>query len=158
MIQYIPSDHPDATRLDALLALDDAAITAHLDALDDASAEQLTSALYARCLGRAQARHAKEGIEKLRAHVGKAVELLRDEALPALERLTTSEHEQVELLLGDVGHDAGAAIDEAWVTLEGASNYLVELWNDLHWRLEQKQWTAKRARKAFSELIEATKS
>jgi hypothetical protein len=158
MERYIAESHPAASRLDALLALEDAAITAHLDALDDASAKQLTSDLYARCLGRARARRAKEGIETVRAHVAETIELLRDELLPALERLAASEHEQVELLLGDVGDAARVAIDRGSVTLEKASDYLVEVRNDLNWRLASTLWTVKRERKALSELTEATRS
>jgi hypothetical protein len=128
MQDYNGESHPDAPRLDALLRRGDAAITAYLDTLDDATAKQLTRDLAARAM--------MQGIEAIRGVVEEALGILRDEGLPALEQLRATEYANVEGLFRDVSNAAGDALYRAGYLLGAAGNHVVELFNDFSGRRE----------------------
>jgi hypothetical protein len=75
----------------------------------------------------------QEGLTASRGIVQRALTALRDEALPRIDRLAGGD--LVEALHEGAFDAIDAAIGSAWVDMESVSDRLVELRNDLNWRL-----------------------
>jgi hypothetical protein len=77
----------------------------------------------------------QKSLAACRGVVQRVLTALRDEALPGIGRLAGSD--LVEVLHEGAFDAIDAAIGIAWVDLDSVTHELVELRNDLNWRLER---------------------
>ena len=77
----------------------------------------------------------EEGLARCRDRVQQALTALRDDALPNIDQLAGGD--LVEALHEGAFDAIDAALGSAWVGIQEVQDQLVELQNDLNWRLDR---------------------